>query len=115
MLPKKNRLLKREDFEKVKKEGKKFQGKFFGVLVLKTGGDFSRFGFIFSTKLTKKTVLRNRLKRIFREVIRGLLDKLSVGYDVIFLGRKEVLDKSFFEISEETKRVLKKAGILVEK
>lgn len=112
MLPKINRLVKKEDFEQVKEKGKRLQGGFFGVLAFETKNNFSRFGFIFSTKLTKKATQRNRAKRIFREGVQKILPKIQPGYDIIFLGKRESLNKSFFEVSQEVERIMKKADLL---
>ncbi|PJE67443.1 ribonuclease P protein component [Candidatus Shapirobacteria bacterium CG10_big_fil_rev_8_21_14_0_10_40_9] len=112
MLPRINRLIKKEDFDKAKKEGERLQGRFFGVLILKTKNNFSRFGFIFSTKLTKKATQRNRTKRLFREGVQKISPKIQPGYDIIFLGKKDSLKKSFFEVSQEVERIFKKANLI---
>ncbi|MFZ5365818.1 MAG: ribonuclease P protein component [Patescibacteria group bacterium] len=111
MLPKINRLIKKEDFDLVKEKGKRFQGKWFGTLVLETGNNFSRLGFIISTKISKKAILRNRTKRILREAVRKILFRTKPGFDIIILGKREILDKSFLEISGEVEKIFKKAGL----
>lgn len=112
MLPKINRLTKKEDFDLIKEKGKRIQGRLFGILVLETKNNFSRIGFIFSTKLSKKATLRNKAKRIFREAVRKLLPQVKPGYDIIFLGKREALGKSFLEVSLEAEKIFKGAKLL---
>lgn len=112
MLPRENRLIQKPDFEKVKEEGEKFQSNLFGLLVLGTGKPITRFGFVISTKLSKRAVKRNRVKRILREQVRLLLERIKPGFDVVFLGKKPVLESNSREIEKEIKRLFKKAGLL---
>ncbi len=114
MLPKENRLVRKPDFEKVKEKGEKFQSHLFGLLVFPNEEDVSRFGFVISTKLSKKAVKRNRVKRILREQVRLSLPKIKNGFDVIFLGKKALLEVSYKEIGKEIKRLFKKSGLLEE-
>jgi ribonuclease P protein component len=112
MLPRENRLVRKPDFEKVKEKGKKFQSNLFGLLVYPTGNQDSRFGFIISTKLSKRAVKRNRVKRILRDKVRLLLPKIKPGFDVVFLGKKALLESNHEEMNLEIKRLFKKSGLL---
>lgn len=111
MLPSAFRLKKKGDFGAVKKQGKKFSGETFGLLVLPTGQKFSRFGFLLSNRLSKKATLRNRTKRRLREAVRKLLFWVKPGFDVVFLGRKRLLEESSAQINPEMEKVFKKAGL----
>lgn len=112
MLPLKNRLQARRDFEETKTKGQKYQSRLFGLLVYPTNSEVTRFGFIVSTKISKKATQRNKIKRRLRESIRKVLPTLKTGYDVVFLGKKELLDKKLSEISVEVVKTLGKAGLL---
>ncbi len=74
--------------------------------------DSSRFAFIVSTKISKKAVERNRVKRKLRETVRQLLDRIDSGFDVLFLAKKNLLEKTDKEIKEETEKLFKEAGII---
>lgn len=112
MLTAKNRLTGRRNFEKIKDEGNLYKGKAFGLVVLKTEKENpSRFAFIVSTKISKKAVERNRVKRKLKEAVRQLLGKINNGFDVLFLAKKSLLDKTDKEIKEETEKLFKEAGI----
>ncbi|MDO8551454.1 MAG: ribonuclease P protein component [bacterium] len=115
MLPQKNRLLSRRDFETVKGKGVKFQTNLFGLIVCPTEKDNSRFGFIISTKISKKATERNLIKRRLREVFREFLTKIQPGYDIVVLGKKDLLTQSFDQIKKTTEEVLVKAKIVEDK
>jgi len=112
MLPKENRLVRKPDFEKVKGKGKKFQSNLFGLLVLPNEEEKSRFGFVISKKLSKRAVKRNRVKRILREQVRIILTKIKPGFDVVFLGKKALLESGSEKVGLEIKRLFGKASLL---
>ncbi len=108
MLASTNRLIKKEDIEKVKKEGKLFQRDLFGVIILeKQKSQDSRFGFIVSTKISKHAFQRNRIKRALRESVRHHLYIIGKGYDILFLPKKKIIRKSTDEMMKEIKLFVK--------
>lgn len=63
----------------------------------------TRVGFVVSKKVHKRAVVRNRIKRLMREVVRlmfknGETDILSDYQSFIFLARNEIVNKNFEEI-----------------
>jgi ribonuclease P protein component len=100
-------------FERAQKEGKLFQSESFGLVLYKRGDDnHSQFGFIVSTKISKESVLRNRIKRALGEAVRYLLTDIKHGYDVIFLAKQSALRKTTEEIMRETKVALIKSHLI---
>lgn len=113
MLPKKFRFSKRQEIGDVKKKGKLYQFPLFGILVLKTRIEESpRFAFVVSTRISKKSTERNKIRRLLSETIKFLLPKITLGYDLIFLTKKSILDKGFWEINKETEFGLRKIGLV---
>lgn len=110
MLPKLNRL-PRSKFKLVKHKGKLVQSNLFGTLVLKRTSlhqtSPSRIGFIVSSKVAKKAVLRNKLKRLLREATRSQINSLSSGYDLVFLAKKTLINKSPSGVSLEIDHIFK--------
>lgn len=112
MLARKNRIIGKSNFEKIKNEGILYQGKAFGLAVLKREeSNLPRFAFVISTKISKKAVERNRAKRRLGEAVRKNLDKTKNGFDVLFLAKKEILKSSAAEIADEITRLFKEADI----
>jgi ribonuclease P protein component len=115
MLPTQHRLRKRPDFEDVKKRGRVVPSRLFSfVFVKRADGGVSRFGFVVSTKISKKAVVRNRVRRLLRESVHGLVKELKPGYDCVFLVRNGIVGERFVEVSKEVELVLRKSGLLHE-
>jgi len=73
-----------------------------------------KIGFVVSTKIDKRAVVRNRLKRQMREVVRLLLkdNKLKVGYFVLVMAKKEMVGKEYKDIEKSVGELLAKCGML---
>jgi ribonuclease P protein component len=113
MLAKKYRLTGSSVLEDVKKEGSLYQSGSFGILVRNRKDDeASRFAFIVSTKISKIAVKRNKAKRRLREAVKQNTNKVSKGYDVVFLTKKMTLEKSSKEIAKEVEKVFKESGLI---
>ena len=105
MLASKYRLKSRSSFVRVEIDGKLIQSKSFGLGIYdRKDKEPSHFGFIISTKISKRAVIRNKIKRIMADRIRLNLDKISDGYDCVFLAKpiilkttKENLEKEVYE------------------
>lgn len=111
MLPQDNRLVKRSDFTRIHKKGRYISGGFLSVKVLKNDLKNSRFAFIVSTKVSKKAVDRNALKRQLREVVRAELPRIKPGFDVVFFTQKEALEKTFEQKTKTVRFLLNKAKL----
>jgi len=108
MLPKKYRLKDFWEIEEVKKKGQLFQSLSFGVLVFfRDKKQNSRVAFIVSLKISKKSVERNRTKRLLSEAVRGFLPSIKPGYDLVFLIKKNLVGRNKQEVEKEVERILK--------
>ncbi len=112
MLPKKNRLKNKKDFERVFKQGKGFKDAFLFLKIRKNNLKESRFGFIVSSKISKKAVLRNKVKRRLREIAKERLPEIKSGIDGVLIAQKSIEEKDFSEIREVANELFKKAKIL---
>ncbi len=79
---------------------------------LKNDLEYPRFGFVVSLKVSKKAVIRNKVKRRLREAIRYNLDKIKNGYDVVFFTRKGIEEIDFQGIKQGVEHLLKQAGMI---
>ncbi len=112
MLPKKNRLRKKKDFEKVLKRGRGFKEDFLILKVKKNRLKELRFGFIVSQKVSKKAVVRNKIKRRFREAARERIKRINKKVDIILIALPGAEAKDFQETKTTIEKLFKKAGIL---
>lgn len=53
--------------------------------IAKNGKDLSRFGFVISKKVDKRATVRNRIKRKLRNCLEEKMEKISKGYDFLFI------------------------------
>ena len=107
MLPKKYRLRKRKEIEKVLKEGKSKKLKFVLVKFLKNNLENSRFCILVSRKVASKATKRNKIKRLLREVIRKeILPNLKENCDYLIFARPQILGKDYWEIKKDMEKLI---------
>jgi len=112
MLKKENRLIKKKDFDQVFEKGKSSFNKLLGIKAVDNKFSFSRFGIIVSTKISKKAVERNKIKRRIRDVIQKDLENIEIGKDVVIITLPEIKNKEYEEIDRAIKSGLKKLKLL---
>lgn len=112
MLPKKHRLIKKQEFGKVFRNGTRATSKFLSLRIQKTANAFPRIGFVVGQRISKKAIARNRVKRRLRASFGEHIKKIGPGLDVIVVPAPEIVEKSFREISTEVEKVLRKARLL---
>lgn len=71
-------------------------------------------GFVVGTKVSKRAVDRNRMKRQMREVVRLLLKdkKIKSGFVIAIIAKRDMLGKEYTEIEQSLLSVLGQAGVL---
>jgi len=110
MLAKKYRLTKQKDFQVVFRGGKKIFSRFFGVRYQKNDLDNPRFAVVASVKVSKKAVVRNRLKRQTREIIKEQLKDITASSDIIVNILSRSIDVDYIELEKDLAGVLKKVS-----
>lgn len=109
--PKKQRITRKIDFEKIFSQGKAVQNSFFFMYALKNQLGFNRFASIVSSKISSKAVVRNKIRRRVLEASRKILNKINSGFDIIISVRPKVKDQKFSELEDSLIDILKKANI----
>ena len=112
MLSKDSRLKKKKDFEHVFKKGKGFKEGFLFVKLVRNNLKITRFGFVVGYKVSKKAVLRNKVKRRLREAVKAELLKIKKGLDVVLVADKGLEPKNLKEIKMVVTNLFKKANII---
>jgi len=110
-----NYLRDPSEFQRVYKNGKRYEGKFITVFVIRNQGLSHRLGVTASKKAIGKAVHRNRAKRLLRETFRSNeipLQSLSQSYDWVLNARATVLAVKLNEPSKEFALIVEKVGNL---
>lgn len=103
-------LTRKTQFELVYNEGKTWAGKEIVVKALPNGLDLSRYGFTVSRRVGK-AVVRNRVKRLLREIVRQT--PLQPGWDIIFIARATAAGADYTNLGKSVRKLLFRAGIFV--
>jgi len=114
MLQKENRLTGKDDFQKIHSKGRFYGDEFLAIRVFSSDFDIVRLGFLVGLKVSKKAVVRNKIKRRLREIFSSLIkkNKLKKGFDIVVLVRPMIVDKHYNEIEKAIRRVLAKADLM---
>lgn len=104
MLPKKNKLKKKTDFKKVFDKGKYYGSSFISLKALKNDLEYSRFGVIVGSKISKKAVERNKIKRRIENSIK----ETKKNIDIVIMVKPEILKKTYKEIKEQLLSLIEK-------
>ncbi len=100
MLKKKNRINLNKDFDQVFKNSQSFYNDVFGLKLAKNNLKDFRLGVLIGVKVSKKAVIRNKLKRQIREIIKQEIPLFKEGYDLVIIVLPRILDKNFDEIKK---------------
>lgn len=112
LVQKKLRLRNRADFSRVYRHGKSFANHQFVVYwSRKKEVEQFRAGVSVSKKVGN-AVVRNRMRRLVKEIVRHHQDEIIDHMDLIFIVRKGALDKSYHELEKSILHVLRKASLL---
>ena len=119
-LPKVNRLKNRHEFQTLFREGNRLKSSHLTLRALRlqtpsgiiTGA--TRIGISISTKVSKRAVIRNRIKRQIRAAFRSLLPQIAPGWSLVVVVQPEaVLSKcDYQQFLQELKQLLAKAEVM---
>lgn len=105
------RLTDRSDFSKVYKYGKSTANRQFVLYVYKNAHvEHFRLGISVSKKIGK-AVVRNRMRRLIKEIVRQHAPRIREHHDLVIVVRKAALDLSFDEMNRSIIHVLKRASV----
>ncbi|MFH1077672.1 MAG: ribonuclease P protein component [Patescibacteria group bacterium] len=107
MLERKHRLTASRDFGKLSTQGRSVFGPY-ATMRIRRCGDEAKIAFITSTKIWKKAVDRNRIKRRFRAVCRNLLSETPKNLHILFILKPDALGATHQELTEEVRRLYAK-------
>jgi ribonuclease P protein component len=109
LVKKGQRLTKPEQFKVVYTQGNTRVDRFLVLKAMPNQLDCYRYGISVSKKIGK-AVVRNRLKRVLREIIR--LTPLETGWDLVIIVRSPAASVDYRQIKESLVGLLSRAKIL---
>ena len=99
------------DIEYVKQHGRRLSTGCFNLLVCKTEAGTGRVGIVVGKRFGI-AVRRNRVKRLFRELLRQVRAELAVDHALLVFPKREALTLSFEELKRLWKATLRRQGVL---
>lgn len=104
------RLSRGEPFDSVYSRGTVISGPLLVVRFLPNETGETRMGFAVGKRLSKKAVVRNRLKRQIREAVRLL--PVSDGWDIVITARPKAMESGFETLRRDLETRFGRAGLL---
>ncbi len=112
MLPKEFRLHKDKDIKGLAKTGQTFFLPEFTIKYQKQDNQDLKIGFVVSTKVDKRAVARNKLKRQMRQAVHDKIKDIKKGYFILIIAKKKALELDFDTIAKQIDFAFKKIKCL---
>ena len=108
-------LKKNYEFRNVLNRGKPYFGKYIVVFIKKNNQHKNFLGIAISSKLGK-AVKRNYVKRIIRENYKNVEEQIKIGYDMVFLWKKQndIKQACYEFVEKDIQKIFKEAKIILE-
>lgn len=111
MLAKVNRIRKRQDFSRIFRSGTSFRSQHLRLHVVRTPKN-KRWSITISTKISKKAVVRNRLRRRLNGFIREYWPQLQENIDVVIVVTRDFSQLETTALRQEFLKLCSQANIL---
>ncbi|MEM7759409.1 MAG: ribonuclease P protein component [Cyanobacteria bacterium P01_A01_bin.40] len=118
-LPKAHRLKNREDYRTVYEQGLRRYSPHLTLIALYLGNKQDRklisetkFGISISKKVSKKAVVRNRIKRQIKSAVTFRLSMVPPGWKIVIVVKPEAIKCKYEHFLRELEELLKQAKII---
>jgi ribonuclease P protein component len=119
-LPPSHRLKSHQDFRAVYERGQRYGSERLTLKVLPlpyraelpSGKPPTQFGIAIGQKVSKKAVVRNRLKRQLKAAFRELLEKVKPGFWAVAIAKPQAVGCKYEHFLRELEELLHRAGII---
>jgi ribonuclease P protein component len=116
-LPKQHRLRSYQEFKQVYQKGSRHHGKWLILRVFsqqKPGESAmpTRIGISISQKVSKKAVVRNRIKRRIRAACRQLLPEISPGWEIVIVVKSQSQECEYGDFLQELRQLLAQTEVI---
>lgn len=106
---KSRRVRRRGEFQQVFDRGVRVHGRYMTVLMAAKPGAHCRLGIVASKKLGG-AVVRNKAKRLIREVFRNNPPNVEPAVDILVIPRRELLTANYPDIEDDFKSVCRRVA-----
>ena len=106
-MKKQYRINKKSDFEKLFEAKKIYFSRFLIVKSVPNDLAYPRFGMIISTKVSKRAVDRNKIRRRIREIFHLHFNEIKPGVDILAIAKSSMLKLTYKETESEVLKGLK--------
>ena len=108
-------LKKNYEYRNVLNRGKPYLGKYIVVFIKKNNQHKNFLGIAISSKLGK-AVKRNYVKRIIRENYKNVEEQIKIGYDMVFLWKKQndIRQACYEFVEKDIQKIFKEAKMILE-
>lgn len=114
MLPRKQLIPLKQEFDSIRQTGRRYDSVSFGLLVQfgnkKAQG--AQFAFVVSKKVDRRSVVRHEVKRKLAAVIGRFSGQLSPTLKIIFLAKQTAVAETRENLERELKELLQRAKLL---
>ncbi len=109
--PKRRRLTRVAEFDRVKRAGDAHRGHFLVLSVLWVDNSGFRAGFV-TSRAVGRAVARNRVRRRLREIVRKHQNEIADGFWIVTIARASAANATHPELEAEWLRLAGRASIL---
>lgn len=100
-----NTIKKNKEYRRIYKHGKAVADRNIVLFSLVNNLQSCRFGFTASKKIGN-AVIRNRIRRLFREACRLNLEKFQKGFDYVLMARYSIVGVNYQQVEESLLKLL---------
>jgi ribonuclease P protein component len=105
------RLRSRGDFARLREQGRVCRHAWLNISVVRNELSHNRYGYI-TGKTLGNAVQRNRVRRLLRESVRRLHERLQPGFDILLIARPAIVNRTLAEIVQVLEELARQAGVL---
>lgn len=101
------------DFHRAFQKGQRFGNRHFQFYYIKNRKSTNRLGIIVSKKVSKRAVVRNKVRRRIREIYRLYAENVQDGYDFIVIAKVRCATATYAELDRSLKHLFYKTKLEV--
>ncbi len=100
-----------KNFDRVFHHGQRFGNRHFQFYYLKNRKSTNRLGIIVSKKVSKRAVVRNKVKRRIRASYQQEMANIAQGYDMIIIAKKRCAEDPYQDLNRSFKHLFYKTKL----